>query len=174
MKIYSNSQTINIDITVEFYGDIIDGAKTVPVGKMRLSPEEMFDFTDFVEDIGALMDAYEFEIKDEHPSRYVTSASYYYAFYPTDSDLEVCYEKLYFLRISTHERKSEDSNPFPKYYHDTAQKYKMPKDKIGNQQHKHIKIIVNDENYDNYDDAYDAMQRKFETIQKRSDKLNGK
>lgn len=176
MKIYSSSgrKSVCINITVEFIGSVIECSKTVPFGKINLTPQEMFDFTDFVEDIGGLIDTLDFEIMDEHPSRYAKSASYYYAFYPTDSDFDVCYEYLYFLRISTHERQSESENPFPKYYPKTAQQYKMPKSKSGMQHHKHIKVIVNDKTYDTYDDAFEAVKKKFENIQRQSDKLNGK
>ncbi len=176
MKVYikSNSQPIYIDIVVEFSGSIIEGAKTVPIGKMNLTPIERMEFTDFVEDIGGLMETYDFEIMEEHPSRYTNSASYYYTFYPTDSEYEVCYENLYFLRISTHERQSEQENPFPKYYPETAQKYKMPKGKSGKQSHRKIKVIVNSETYDDYDDAFEAVKKKFLNLQKKCDKLNGK
>lgn len=175
MKIYSSSgrKPVYINITVEFYGFVVESAKTVPFGKINLTPQERFDFTDFIENIGGLIDTLNFELMEEHPSRYADSASYYYIFYPTDSSSNVCYENLYFLRISTHERQSESTNPFPKYYPQTAQKYKMPKNKTGVQYHKKIKVIVNDKTYDSYDDAFEAVKKKFETIQKRSDKLNG-
>ncbi|MCM1226391.1 MAG: hypothetical protein NC320_03070 [Clostridium sp.] len=176
MKIYIKSATepIYIDIVVEFSGSIIEGAKTVPVGKMNLTPQERVDFTDFIEDVGELMETFEFEIMEEHPSRYTDSASYYYTFYPTDSDYDVCYENLYFLRISTHERQSRQRNPFPKYYPETAQKYKRPKDKKENQSHRKIEVIVNGDHYDDYDDAFEAIKKKFLNLQKKCDKLNRK
>lgn len=176
MKLYVKAtiEPIYIDITVEFIGNIIEGAKTVPAGKMILTPQERLEFRDFVEDIGGLMDTYDFEIKEEHPSRYTNSASYYYTFYPTDSDFEVCYKNLYFLRISTHERQSEQANPFPKYYPETAQKYKMPKGKPGKQSHRKMQVIVNNDYYEDYDYAFEAVKKKFLNLQKLCDKLNGK
>ncbi len=86
MKIYVKSATepVCIDIVIEFCGQTIEGAKTVPVGKMNLTPQERVEFTDFIEDVGELMETFEFEIMEEHPSRYTDSASYYYTFYPTD------------------------------------------------------------------------------------------
>lgn len=176
MKIYSNSNvnTININISIVFYGSIIEGAKTVPAGKLNLTPQEIMDFRDFIMDVGGLIDTFNFEIMDEHPSRYERSASYYYAFYPTNSDFIVCYNNLYFLRISTHERPSKKRNPFPKYYQDTAQELKMPKSKPGVQYHRCIEVIINNERYDDYDDAFEAMKKKFLNIQKKSDKLSGK
>lgn len=174
MKLYigANTKPLIIDIVVELYGNTVTCAKTVPCGKLILTPQEKADFTDFVEDIGGLIDTLYFELMEEHPSRYSDSASYYYTFYPTDSNYNVCYENLYFLRISTHERQSEKTNPFPKYYPDTAQKYKMPETKTTVQHHRKLKVIVNNATYDNYDDAFEAVKRKFENIQKQCDKLN--
>lgn len=176
MKRYikSAAEPIYIDITVRFIGDVIEGAKTAPVGKANLTALERIDFNCFVEDIAGLLYTFEFEVKDEHPSKYANSASYYYAFYPTDSDFEVCYDTLYFLRVSTHERQSKQKNPFPEYYKEKVQEFKMPKSKVGTQKHRKMEIIVNNETYDNYDDAYDAVLKKLENLQKRCDKLNGK
>lgn len=176
-KIYGSAGSvihINIEVEIEWVYDVITSAEDIFAAKRMLSARERTEFNDFVDNIRGLMETFDFELEEEHPSKYKDSASYYFTFYPTDSDYEPCYENLYFLRISTHERQSRDNNPFPKYYPETAQKYKKPKNKPGQQLHKKMSIIVDGIQYTDYDDAFEAVKKKFLNLQKKCDKLNGK
>lgn len=176
-KIYGSAENviyINIDVEIEWIYNIIESSEDIFATQRKLSAREWDEFNDFVENVRDLMETFYFEVDDSHPSNRKRSASHYFSFYPADHDHEPCYEYLYFLRISNHERQSEKQNPYPKYYHDTAQKYKKPKNKLGDQLHKKMEIIVNGEKYDDYDDAFEAVLKKFENIRKKCDKLNGK
>lgn len=174
-KVYGSAENaVYIDIIIEFafLGEVIEGTDTLPPDKIILTDQEQADFEDFIYNIGGLINTFQFDIVEEHTSPY-SKASQYYAFYPSDSDDELCYDKLYFVRISTHKRKSEKDIPFPKYYEKTAQQYKFPKSK--KHQGYHVKqILVNNDYYESYEEAYDAIEKKFLNLQKKCDRLNGK
>ncbi len=112
-----------------------------------------------------------FDIREDYASNVSDSVSHYIEFFPTDHELVVCYEFYYFMRISNHPRQSETANPFPAFYENEADKHKTPKHKKV-QHKKHLDILVGDDHYDNYEDAYAAVCKKIERVQALADKNN--
>lgn len=171
IKASDNRVFINIVIEYEYYGDIVKGTETLPADKMDLTDQEQDNFEDFLINIDGLIYAFQFDVQEQHSSNR-SNTSQYYAFYGADSEGEVNYEKLYFIRISTHQLPREDKYRFPQYYKDMAEKFKTPKSKK-RQSYCVKKITVNKDSYATYEDAYDAIEKKFKNIQISCDKLNG-
>lgn len=133
----------------------------VPIHKGRLLDEQaMAQWNNFIDNVLATLDYYDFDVVDNHKSNHEGSASYYVSFYPTDSKGKTISKYLINFRISDHfipnlNKKSTG------YYRKLAQNNSRTE---GKQRWKLEALIVNDRTFDSYDDALDYLDTTFSKL----------
>lgn len=129
----------------------------------------LIEYEDFVINVLALFDYYEFEVLDEKYSN-KSKTSMYFTIYRKSESNEADIKCLFFVRISDHdykEKSKEDRKKTEKHrkeYHEReAERLKQPKTKK-RQKWKARNIIVNDETCDSYNEALDKVEKILETL----------
>lgn len=133
----------------------------VPIHKGRqLDEQAMAQWNNFIDNVLATLDYYDFDVVDNHKSNHESSASYYISFYPTDSKGKTISKYLINFRISDHfipnlNKKSTG------YYRKLAQNNSRTE---GKQRWKLEALIVNDRTFESYDDALDYLDTIFSKL----------
>ena len=133
----------------------------VPIHKgHQLDEQAMAQWNNFIDNVLATLDYYDFDVVDNHKSNHEGSASYYISFYPIDSKGQTISKYLINFRISDHfvpnlNKKSTG------YYRKLAQKNSRTE---GKQRWKLESLIVNDRTFESYDDALDYLDSVFSKL----------
>lgn len=133
----------------------------VPIHKGRLLDEQaMAQWNNFIDNVLATLDYYDFDVVDNHKSNHEGSASYYISFYPTDSKGKIISKYLINFRISDHFIPNLNKKSIG-YYRKLAQKNSRTE---GKQRWKLESLIVNDRTFESYDDALDYLDSVFSKL----------
>lgn len=134
----------------------------VPIHNKRcqLDEQAMAQWNNFIDNVLATLDYYDFDVVDNHKSNHEGSASYYISFYPTNSKGKIISKYLINFRISDHfipnlNKKSTG------YYRKLAQNNSRTE---GKQRWKLEALIVNDRTFESYDDALDYLDTTFSKL----------
>lgn len=164
-------------------------AATRPIKPIRLEDGtidtlELARYEDFVSNIFGFVGAHEFRDVDYEISPH-SDTSHYIWFYPTNKDGSIADRYLIKFRISDHKiqqrrystgtvdkkRTAERDKAMREHNQQKANSLKYPKDKIGNQKYVVYQIIVNNETFNDYEDAekyvdqlLDKIERKYTVI----------
>ena len=140
---------------------------------------ELAKYEDFVANIFGYVGSHNFKNVDYEYSPH-SDTSHYIWFYPTNKDGSIADRYLIKFRISDHEiqprrfpngtvdkkRTAERDKAAREYNQQNANESKYPNSKRGNQKYKMYQIIVNNETFDDYDDAeayVDQILNKIES-----------
>ena len=183
MKIF-RTKIINIETYFIFNNSEI-AAGTRPIKPIRLENGEidrleLIKSEDFVANVFALVGAHKFKDVDYEYSPQ-SDTSHYIWFYPTNADGSIADRYLIRFRISDHEiqprrfpnstidkkRTAERDKSAREYNQQKANELKYPKDKSGNQKYKMYQIIVNNQTFQDYDDAENYVDQLLDRIQNK-------
>ena len=120
------------------------------------------DYDEFVMNVYALFDYYDFELLDLEESNR-SSTSEYLTFYKKGESTASDIKCIIFIRISDHDLNNETKSQRQRYYEKKAEEYKQPKSKK-HQRWKFKSIVVNNTYFDSYDEALDAVERKLQQL----------
>ena len=182
-------QVIEINIDVYFQAiELLDvsASKIRPILKPsgELDYDAYHDYDEFVYKVLAAFGWHRFEEVDIQFSNQ-SDTSVYMWFYPKNSDGSIADKYIIRLRISDHvERPSLKKSKNPKdkeklldlekreqqYLQKYADEHKRPADKIGKQKYVPMEIVVNNETFEDYDDAFEAVDRLLDKIQSKYSK----
>lgn len=129
----------------------------------------LIEYEDFVINVLALFDYYDFEVLDEQYSN-KSKTSMYFTIYRKSESNEADIKCLFFIRISDHdyqekskENRKETEKNRTEYHKREAERLKQPKTKK-RQKWKVRNIIVNDEIFDSYTEALDAVEKMLKEL----------
>lgn len=166
IKASCSNNVINITayfVPEEYSVNDIDLAAStiVPIHEgYQLDEQAMSQWNNFIDNVLATLDYYDFDVVDNHKSNYEGSASYYISFYPTDSKGQIISKYLINFRISDHFIPNLNKKS-TRYYRNFAQKNSRTE---GKQRWKLEALIVNDKTFDSYDDALDYLDTIFSRL----------
>lgn len=160
-------------------------AGTRPIKRIKLEDGsidtlELAKYEDFVANIFGFVGSHNFKDVDYEYSPH-SDTSHYIWFYPTNKDGSIADRYLIKFRISDHEiqprklpngtvhkkRTAERDKATREYDQQKANELKYPKSKSGNQKYKMYQIIVNNETFDDCDDAEAYVDRILDTIENK-------
>lgn len=141
---------------------------------------ELAKYEDFVANIFGYVGSHNFKNVDYEYSPH-SDTSHYIWFYPTNKDGSIADRYLIKFRISDHEiqprrfpngtvdkkRTAERDKAAREYNQQKANELKYPKSKPGNQKYKMYQIIVNNETFDDYDDAEAYVDQILDRIESK-------
>lgn len=176
-----NTININIDVYFDVY-EIVDlvASKIKPILKPNgeMDDDAWQDYDLFIMNVYGLFGPSRFEEVEFEPSN-KSDTSWYAWFYVKNHDGSVNTDTLIRLRISDHanharfkgklsremekHRKSVQRGEI-KYIQDFANLHKRPIDKVGDQKYHMAEIVVNSDTFDDYDDAYLAVDALIDRI----------
>lgn len=179
------SRTTVINIETQFILEKYEiAAGTRPIKPIKLENGsidtlELAKYEDFVANIFGYVGSHSFKNVDYEYSPH-RDTSHYIWFYPTNKDGSIADRYLIKFRISDHEiqprrfpngtvdkkRTAERDKAAREYNQQKANELKYPNSKPGNQKYKMYQIIVNNETFDDYDDAeayVDQILNKIES-----------
>lgn len=145
--------------------------KPVRLEDKQIDPVAFQEYEDFVENVLNLLVTYNMHVMELKPSP-KSETSWYTWFYPTDSNGSVKSKVIFKLRISDHfnhwipkqGKSQKDADRLMKqsearYNQETANRYKLPETKPGNQRFKVLNVVVNNETFESYDEALDYVDQ---------------
>ena len=131
----------------------------------RVDEQALADYNDFVDNIYAALCAF-FDVVDIEESN-KSDTSWYFWLYAKNKDGDVATKFIIRLRLSDHDylvrHRERDEKT---YVEKKAQTYKRPAEKKF-QQWQIKSIVVNNEKYQDYDDAVDAIYNELESYSKK-------
>lgn len=131
----------------------------------RVDEQALVDYNDFVDNIYAALCAF-FDIVDIEESNR-SDTSWYFGLYAKNKEGDVATKFIIRLRLSDHDYPARHRERDEKAYVERqAQTYKRPSDKKF-QQWQIKGIVVNNEKYQDYDEALDAIYDELETYSKK-------
>ena len=176
-KVYSSKESIlNLMIEVMLTDANLEylaasSIKTVRLADTQIDPVAFQEYEDFVENVLNLLVTYNMNVMELKPSP-KSETSWYTWFYPTDADGSVKSKVIFKLRISDHfnhwipkqGKSQKDADRLMKqsearYNQETANRYKLPETKSGNQRFKVMNVVVNNETFESYDEALDYVDK---------------
>lgn len=176
-KVYSSKEPVfNLMIEVMLTGVNLDylaasSIKPVRLANKQIDPVAFQEYEDFVENVLNLLVTCNMHVMELKPSP-KSETSWYTWFYPTDSDEGVKSKVIFKLRISDHfnhwipkqGKSQKDSDKLmkqseAKYNQETANRYKLPETKPGNQRFKVMNVVVNNKTFESYDEALDYVDK---------------
>lgn len=113
-------------------------------------------FQDFIVFVGDTLVNHGFEIVEESWSNRKGSRSYYFHFYPSDTNNNVLVEFMIIFRVADHFL-SDGMQRSQNYRHQLAQKHKNSEDKY--QKIRFKQILVGDRRFQSYADAKKEIER---------------
>lgn len=180
----SRTTVINIEtqFIIEEYGIAASNRQIKPI-KLEdgsIDTLELVKYEDFVANIFGFVGSHNFKDVDYEYSPH-SDTSHYIWFYPTNKDGSIADRYLIKFRISGHEiqprrfpngavdkkRTAERDKAVREYNQQKANELKYPKSKPGNQKYKMYQIIVNNETFDDYDDAEAYVDRILDRIENK-------
>lgn len=180
------SRTTVINIETQFIlekHEIAAGTKPIKPIKLEngiIDTLEFARYEDFVANIFGFVGSHNFKDVDYEYSLH-SGISHYIWFYPTNKDGSIADKYLIKFRISDHEiqpirfpngavdkrRTAERDKMAREYNQQKANELKYPKSKPGNQKYKMYQIIVNNETFDDYDDAEAYVDQILDRVESK-------
>ena len=125
-----------------------------------LDPQSKAQWNNFIDNLLAMIDQYEFELVDHHSSNRPDSLSHYISFYPVNEDGELLSRFMITARISDHDIPNLDQRS-KMYYKNLANRNRRDFHSR-NQRYRLYTIIVNNKTYSMYSEALDDIDKLFQ------------